>query len=171
MMMAILLLVLILVFSRRIYRRLSKWISLITFYDIGDKIVKVIDSLHTYRYKKKALLLGFFFSFLSQLMLITMNYLLARALHLNSISFGYFFIVVPVTFIFSLFPSINGIGVRDSGYLLLLRRQGLQPAQILSLSFLVIALPMLLSMVGGAFLLFYRNKGIEAPILNEENLS
>ncbi len=167
----LLLLILALLMSRRISRRISRWLSLITFYDIGDKIVKVIDSLHTYRYKQKALMLGFLFSLLSQVMLIVMNYLLARALHIHSVSFGYFFLVVPVTFIFSLFPSINGIGVRDSGYLLLLQRHGLQPAQILSLSFLVIALPMLISMIGGAFLLFYRNRGIEAPILNEENLS
>lgn len=161
---------LILFMSRRVYRKINGLISLITFYDIGDKLIKVMDSLHFYRRKKMALISAFGLSLAAQIMLIIMNYVLAQGLHLP-VSFGYFFIVVPVTFIFSLFPSINGIGVRDSGYLLLLERQGLQPAQILSLSFLVVALPMLLSMIGGAFLLFYRQRGIEAPPITQEDIS
>ncbi len=166
----ILIVFMLFVMSRRLYRRLNKLISLITFYDIGDKISKVFDTLHYYRDKKMILISAYFFSLFAQFMLIVMNYILARGLGLDSVAFGYFFLLVPVTFLFSLFPSINGIGVRDSGYVLLLTMQGLLPAQILSLSFLVTVIPIVMSIVGGAFLLFYRHKGLKTPILTEEKI-
>ncbi len=159
------------IMSRRLYRRFSGLLSLITFYDIGDKVSKVFDTLHFYRNKKKVLLGAFFFSLLAQFMLIVMNYILAGSLDMRQVAFGYFVLVVPVTFIFSLMPSINGLGVRDSGYMLLLTRLNISPSYILSLSFLVAAIPMIISLVGGAFFLFYRQKGIETHILSEGEIS
>ena len=67
-------------------------------------------------------------------------------------------------------PSINGIGVRDTGYLILLNRLGLETSQILSLSLSVTFIPILISMIGGLVLIFYRQKGIEGPKLEEEKL-
>lgn len=158
------------VMSRRIYRRFSGLISMITFYDIGDKISKVFDTLHFYRNKKKILLSAYISSLGAQFMLIVMNFILATALQMHQVAFEYFFLVVPVTFVFSLLPSINGLGVRDTGYMLMLVRQGVEPAAVLSLSFLVTAIPLLMSLVGGAFFIFYRFRGVEAPILNEEKV-
>lgn len=160
---------LVFVMSRRLYRRFNSLISLITFYDIGDKIIRVFDTLHSYRDKKLILVSAYLVSLSSQFMLIVMNYILAQALGIQTVSFGYFFLVVPVTFIFSLLPSINGLGVRDTGYMLLLVRQGVAPAQVLSLSFMATAIPVIMSLVGGAFFLFYRHKGIKTPVLGEES--
>ncbi len=159
-----------LVMSRRLYRRFSKLISLVTFYDIGERLNKVFDTLHYYRDKKMILLGTYLFSLGAQFMLIVMNYILAGALHMHNVSFGYFFLVVPVTFVFSLLPSINGLGVRDSAYMLMLTRQGILPATVLSLSFLVTAVPLVMSLIGGAFFLFYRQRGVQTPILTEEEI-
>jgi uncharacterized protein (TIRG00374 family) len=158
------------VMSRRLYRRFNGLLSLFTFYDLGDKITKVFDTLHSYRDKKGILLGTYIFSLFAQFMLIIMNYILARALNLTEISFGYLCLVVPITFVIGLLPSINGLGVRDSGYILLLLRRGLQPAQILSLSFSVTIIPIIVSFIGGAFFLFYRHKGLKSPELNEGNV-
>ncbi|MEJ2051850.1 MAG: lysylphosphatidylglycerol synthase transmembrane domain-containing protein [Calditrichota bacterium] len=158
------------VMSKRLYRRFNGLLSLLTFYDLGDKITKVFDTLHYYRDKKGILLTTYIFSLFAQFMLIIMNYILARALNLNDISFGYLCLVVPITFVIGLLPSINGLGVRDSGYMLLLLRRGLQPAQILSLSFSVTIIPIIVSFVGGAFFLFYRQKGLRTPELKEGNV-
>lgn len=158
------------IMSRRIYRKFSKLLSLITFYQIGDKIVKVMDTLHYYRDKKVVLFGTYLYSLAAQFILIVMNYILARALGLNEISFGYLILVVPVTFVIGLLPSINGIGVRDTGYILLLGRIGLEPSQILSLSFSVTIIPILISLIGGVYFLIYRQKGIEAPLLDEERI-
>ena len=157
------------VMSRRLYRRFNGILSLFTFYDLGDKITKVFDTLHYYRDKKGILLGTYIFSLLAQFMLIVMNYVLARALNLTEISFGYLCLVVPITFVIGLLPSINGLGVRDSGYMLLLLRRGLHPAQILSLSFSVTIIPIIVSFIGGAFFLFYRHKGLKTPELEEGN--
>ncbi len=135
---------------------------------MGDKIIKVFDTLHFYRNKKRILLGIYFYSLLAQFTLIVMNFILARALGLNQISFGYLILVVPITFVIGLLPSINGIGVRDTGYVLLLTRIGLQPAEILSLSFTVTIIPIILSIAGGLSFLFYRQKGMKLSPLDEE---
>ena len=159
------------VMSRRLYGLFSRLMSLITFYDVGNKILKVFDTLHFYRDKKRVLLGAYLSSILAQFTVVIMNYVLAVALNITQVSFGYLVLVVPVTFIFSLLPSINGIGVRDTGYMIFLVRQGVEPATVLSLSFLATIIPMLISMVGGAFFLFYRLRGLRAPVLNEEGMS
>ncbi len=159
------------VMSRRIYRRFNGIISLITFYDLGDKIVKVLDTLHYYRDKKLVLLGTYIYSLAAQFVLIIMNYILAMALGLHQVTFSYLVLVVPITFVIGLLPSINGIGVRDTGYLLLLSRQGLDPAQVLSLSFSVTILPIAISLLGGIYFLVFRHKGIKAPDLKEERIT
>jgi uncharacterized protein (TIRG00374 family) len=158
------------IMSRRIYKRFNGLISLITFYDIGDRIIKILDTLHFYRDKKIVLLKAYLYSLLSQFLLILMNYFLARALGLNSITLEYLILVVPVTFVIGLLPSINGIGVRDTGYLILLSRLNLETSQILSLSLSVTFIPILISLSGGLFLMLYRKKGLESPKFKEEKI-
>lgn len=155
------------IMSRRLYRRLNGFISLITFYDIGDKILKVFDTLHYYRDKKIVLIQAYLSSILAQIMLILMNFFLAQGLGLSIIKLGYLFLVVPITFVIGLLPSINGIGVRDTGYLILLARLGLEPSQILSLSFSVTIIPVIISVIGGIIFIVYRNKGIQIPKFSE----
>ncbi len=155
------------ILSRRLYRGVEKILSFFTFYGIGEKITKVLDTLHFFRNKKGILLGAFGASLLAQFMLITMNFLLARSLGLDQISFGYFFLLVPVTFVLSLLPSINGLGVRDVGYVFLLTRNGLTATQALSLSILVTLLPLVISVAGGVSLLTYRRKNT-FPIMSED---
>ncbi len=170
MVLFLIILFMISIMSRRIYSRFSKIVSHITFYDIGDKIVKVMDTLHYYRDKKAVLFGTYLYSLAAQFILIVMNYVLARALGLYEISFGYLILVVPITFVIGLLPSINGIGVRDTGYILLLTRLGLEPSQILSLSLSVTIIPIICSLIGGVYFLIYRQKGIEAPLIEEEQI-
>ncbi|GAB4331981.1 MAG: lysylphosphatidylglycerol synthase transmembrane domain-containing protein [Calditrichia bacterium] len=158
------------VMSRRLYNRLKGWISRISLYHIGERIIRVLDTLHFYRDKKTVLIQTFFLSLASQITLVMMNFILARAIGINEVPLGYFFLVVPVTFVFSLMPSINGIGVRETGYVLLLNKYAVLHHLALSLSFLVTILPLLISIVGGILFMFYRAKGLEMPDLSEERL-
>jgi glucose uptake protein GlcU len=68
------------------------------------------------------------------------------------------FIVVPITFLLSMLPSINGIGFRDGGYVVFLARIGISKAAALSLSFLTLLIPMIISISGG--ILFMLQKKI-----------
>lgn len=130
----------------------------IKIFAIGERINRVLRSIHSYRENKKIILFAFLISLVSQFSLIMMNYTLARALHLEEITLGFLFIVIPITFILGLFPSINGLGVRDSGYVFFLTRVGLTPAGALSLSVLNTLVPLLVSLYGGLLLLSYRHK-------------
>lgn len=54
--------------------------------------------------------------------------------------------------------SLNGLGLREGGFVYLLGLQGVPQAQALSLPLLVFGLTLLLSLVGGVFLLFERGR-------------
>lgn len=144
-------------FTSRILRKIA-------VFNIGNRIQEVLSTIHSYRENKKIILFAYLISLCSQITLILMNYILAQALDLKSVTLGFLFIVVPVTFILGLFPSINGLGVRDSGYVFLLTRVGLSPAEALSLSFLNTLVPVLMSLYGGLLLIFYRHKKEMEPL-------
>ena len=136
----------------------SKVLRRITIFNIGERVQNVLSTVHSYRENKKIILFAYLISLCSQITLILMNFVLARALDLQNVTVGFLFIVVPVTFILGLFPSVNGLGVRDSGYVFLLTKVGLSPAEALSLSFLNTLVPILMSLYGGLLLIFYRRK-------------
>jgi hypothetical protein len=159
------------IMSRRIYRRFNGLLNLITFYDIGERLVKVLDTLHFYRDKKLVLITAYLYSLLSQFLIIVMNYILVLTLGLKNVTFGYLVLVVPVTFVIGLLPSINGIGVRDTGYLLLLSRQGLETSQVLSLSISVTIIPIFISLFGGIYFLLNQQKGVFSQTLKKEKIS
>ncbi|MCB0311760.1 MAG: flippase-like domain-containing protein, partial [Calditrichaeota bacterium] len=120
------------------------------------KINKLNTAIHAYRHEPSAVLLGYLLSLAAQLLLVVMNYCLAISLNIEQITFSYLLLVIPVSFVISLAPSINGLGVRDFGYKSLLTQIGVSSAQALSLSFLNTLVPMALSTIGGVLLLFYR---------------
>jgi glucose uptake protein GlcU len=55
-------------------------------------------------------------------------------------------------------PSINGLGVREGGFVILLGKIGVSEAAAVSLSFLSILIPMIISIAGG--ILFMMQKKI-----------
>ncbi len=134
-------------------------IGRITFWGLGEKINAVLISLAGYRRMKEGVLTAYAVSLLSQFSLILMNFVLARSLGLEKVTIGFLILVIPVTFVISLVPSINGLGVRDLGYVVLLTQIGVSETEALSLSFLNTLVPMLVSMLGGILFLVYRNKG------------
>lgn len=156
---ALLLLVLILVYllNPSLYNFTTRLLSRVKLLEIGEKSNRVLSAIHTLRESKKAIFKAYLLSLLCQVMLIVMNYVLALALGLHRVSLGYLFLVVPVTFVMGMIPSINGLGVRDYGYIELLSRAGLTSAEALSLSFLNTLVPLLMSLLGGILMVFYRN--------------
>jgi uncharacterized membrane protein YbhN (UPF0104 family) len=94
-----------------------------------------------------------------------MNYVLAHALKIE-ISITYLFLVVMVTFIITILPSINGIGIREFGFISLLSRAGVSNAIALSLSFLNLIIPMILSLSGAVLFVLQKHKSGE--VTNED---
>ncbi len=142
----------------RLFNFTSSILLRITIFNLGDKLHQVLSTIHAFRNSKQTIFFGYLISVTCQLLLILMNYVLALSLGLHEVTISYLFLVIPVTFVMGLFPSINGLGVRDTGYVLLLPRLGVSPAEALSLSFLNTLIPMLVSTVGGLLMIFYRHK-------------
>jgi uncharacterized membrane protein YbhN (UPF0104 family) len=137
-----------------------KWLfflfSKITIFKIGERINKLIETIHELRTKRRIFGYVFIFSLLSQVSIVTMNYFLSKALSIQ-LDLSYLFLVVTITFVLTMLPSINGLGIRDLGYVTLLGQVGVTNAEAISLSFLNLIVPMLIS-IWGAFLFVLQRK-------------
>ncbi|RMF58070.1 MAG: UPF0104 family protein [Calditrichaeota bacterium] len=164
--LAFVLFVLVNLLNEKLFRITSSILQRVTWFGIGEKIQQVLAVIHGFRNQKITILYGYLISIGCQLLLIMMNYVLALSLGLHEVTISYLFLVIPVTFVMGLFPSINGLGVRDTGYVLLIPRLGVTTAEALSLSFLNTLVPMAVSTIGGLLLIFYRHKEQVEPLKN-----
>ena len=96
-------------------------------------------------------------SVLAQSTIVFMNYALAKAMSMD-VSLWYLFMVVPATFVLTMLPSINGIGIREFGFVQLLGEAGVPSAAALSLSFMNLIIPMLISLGGAALFIIQKRK-------------
>ncbi len=132
------------------FKILLRLFSYFTVFNIGEKINKLFEAIHYFKKRRRILLFVFLYSLGSQVAIIFMNYSLALAFNV-ALDIRYLFMVIPVTFVLTMLPSINGVGLRDLGFVSLLGRVGVSSPAALSLSFMNLLIPMILS-VGGAVL-------------------
>ncbi|RMG63318.1 MAG: UPF0104 family protein [Calditrichaeota bacterium] len=149
--------VMLLLLHPRLFALQSRLTARLTLFDLGLHLQHVMDRIHQFRTHKGVIAGTFLLSLSAHLLIALMNLVLARALHLDQVQLRILILLIPVTFVLGLLPSINGLGVRDSGYVFLLVRMGLDPAEALALSFLNTLVPMLVSFLGGIAMLFYRH--------------
>ena len=102
-------------------------------------------------------------SLFGQILIIIKVYCLALALGIQ-VNPIVIFLVVPIASILSMMPSINGIGFRDGGYVILLAKVGVSKAAALSLSFLALFIPVLISISGGVLFL------LQKKVIREEEV-
>jgi uncharacterized membrane protein YbhN (UPF0104 family) len=119
--------------------------------------MKFLNAIRFYQNARSIFIKILLISVLGQVLIIHMTFFLSRAIGLH-VPLSYMFLIVPVTFLVTMLPSINGVGFREGGYVLLLGEIGVGKAEAISLSFLSILIPMLISVGGG--ILFILNKQI-----------
>lgn len=141
----------------RPFKLLLRLFDKFTIFKIGEKFNKLFEAIHVFRHRRRVLLYVFFFSLLSQISIVLMNYSVVRAFSLH-INLSFLFMVIPVTFVLTMLPSINGVGVRDLGFVSLLSRVGISNAEALSLSFMNLLLPMIISMWGAVLFMIQKRK-------------
>jgi len=145
----------ILIIQNRPFRFILKLFDKLTFFNIGEKFNKLFEAIHYFSARRRILGYVFLYSLTSQIAIVLMNYALVKALGLN-VNLSYLFMVVPVTFVLTMLPSINGVGIRDLGYVSLLAKIGVSDAAALSLSFLNLLLPMILSAWGAVLFIIQK---------------
>src|SRR5919199_5891892 len=106
----------------------------------------------------EAMAIGFLFN----LLLIAINYLVARALGQN-LALGYFFLFVPIISTLLLLPiSLNGLGVREGAYVLLFASAGVSSATAASMSLAFWAITVSAGLIGGVL---YAAQGARGVLL------
>lgn len=125
-------------------------------FKITEKLKKVYDAIGCYKNQRQILLYSFISSITAQVIAIVAVWISAFSLSINEIPFGMFFIVVPLVAIASMFPSLNGLGVRESAYVFFLKDYT-TPQKALAISILWLGVLLVMSIIGG-FLYLFRHK-------------
>ena len=136
------------IFQDRFFHKFSQLVQNIKLFRLGERILKFIEALRYYKNSKLIYIKILALSLAAQSLIIFMTYYMAMALGIV-VTLNYLFFVVPVTFLLTMLPSINGMGVREGGFVLLLGKIGVSKAAAVSLSFLSILIPMAVSVIGG----------------------
>jgi len=114
-------------------------------------VAKIKDGygyLNAYSDHKIVLLWSFFLSIIGQMLSVIAVHFFARSLGITTLGMGIFFIVVPLAWIMTLIPSLNGLGVREGAFIFLLK--GYMPAdKAFAISILVLAAITVLGIIGG----------------------
>ena len=149
------------IISERIFSLIKTVLNKITVLKIGEKLIKLFEAIHVFRNRKDVLIKIVVLSFLSQTVVVFLNYSLTLALELP-VNLSYLFVVIPVTFLLTMLPSINGIGIREGGYIFLLGKVGISGAGAISLSFLNLLCFIALSLIGAILFIFEkRNENLK----------
>jgi glycosyltransferase 2 family protein len=122
-----------------------------------EKIKNGYDFLNIYSRHKVVLFWSFLLSTLTQVLSIVATYIFARAIGANDIGIGIFFIVVPIVWIMTLIPSVNGLGIREGAFVYFFSSY-MASEKALALSILILLSLLMYSIIGGLIYIF--QKGI-----------
>ncbi len=120
------------------------------------KIKNGYSFLNIYSKHKIVLLWSFVLSTSAQVLSVIAVYILARAIGIDNVGIGIFFIYVPLIWIMTLIPSINGLGIREGAFVYFLRPY-MAAENAFALSVLVLAALFLHSMIGGVLYIFKKD--------------
>ncbi|NOX89516.1 MAG: flippase-like domain-containing protein [Calditrichaeota bacterium] len=132
----------------RTFRLILRLFDKFTIFEIGQKFNKLFEAIHYFQSRRRIFIFVFLLSLASQSSIVLMNFFLIKAFEIP-VSLGYLFMVVPVTFVMTMLPSINGLGIRDLGFVSLLGQIGVTTAEALTLSFMNVIIPTIISIAGG----------------------
>jgi uncharacterized protein (TIRG00374 family) len=155
-----------LLLNRRVAEFVGRRLQAFTFLTASKQagqLQRLYESLHAYPAQAIWKALGI--SFVFNVSLIAVNYLIALALGVD-ISIWYFLLFVPLTSIIMMIPiSLNGLGIREVGYVTLFAQAGVADSVAFSMSLLIYALSVLAGLVGGAV---YILRGAREYLVEEE---
>jgi hypothetical protein len=121
-----------------------------------NKLKRGYSHLNLYIKHRTTLLWSFALSLSAQIISIVATYCFARAVGVDYVNIGIFFIIVPVVWIMTLTPSLNGLGIREGGFLYLLRSY-MPPEKAVAVSILVLASLLGFGIIGGIIYTMKKN--------------
>ena len=112
--------------------------------------------LNKYSHHKVVLSWSFFLSIVAQVLSAIAVYCFALSLGIDTLGIGIFFIVVPLAWIMTLIPSVNGLGVREGAFIYFLRGY-INTESAFAISILVLATITILGIMGGIIYTLKKN--------------
>lgn len=139
----------LLLFWNRFTRRAGRLFDLPLLARIKARVRLVHEAIVAYRHQRAAFVAAFGVGLLLQLNVVVHHYFLAQALDLG-VTFGTFLFLVPLVSVLLLVPaSINGIGVRENAFVVLLARVGVSRESAVAFCALLFAAMLLFGVAGG----------------------
>jgi glycosyltransferase 2 family protein len=146
------------IFVPRSHRLLTDILHRFNQSKIAAKVDMISSAFQIMARHKGVLLWSLFISFLNQLLVVAVTWIMALGLQLK-ISFFHFLIFVPVVTLISMIPiSISGLGLRESSFEILLRSVGAPPASGIALGLISSLFLFLTSLPGGIVYIFFKNR-------------
>lgn len=146
------------IFAPYFHRRLTDLLRRLHLQKIATK-VDMISNAFQIMGKHRVLLLGsLLISFVNQLLVIAVTWIMALGLRLY-IAPLWFLVFVPVITLISMIPiSLNGMGLREYAFMSLFGATGVAPASCIALGLLSSIVIVLSSLPGGIVYIFFRNR-------------
>jgi glycosyltransferase 2 family protein len=147
--------VLVALFHRGFGRMTVRLFRRVGLQRLGEKAERGYAALYTLQQHRKTIFLAFLISVVFQAVGVVCTYLVGLSLGLN-VSVGYYFISIPIIWLLTMLPiSINGIGVREGGFVLFFTAVGVSTPDALLLSFLTFAQLLIIGLLGGVVYAIY----------------
>ena len=145
-------------FSPPLHRLMGDTLLRLGLPRIARKINVISDAFQTIGKHPGKLLWALLISFVNQLLVISVTWILAIGLRLQ-IPLTYFMIFVPVITLISMIPiSLNGMGLREYSFMSLFGAIGVSPASCIALGLISSFLLILSSVPGGIVYIFFKSK-------------
>lgn len=135
------------IFSRRASRPFRFLLKRFEKYRLMGKLRKIYEDLHVFRSHKRVIAMVCLLSFMWQLVTITAIYLFIRGIG-GEIALIYLFLLMPIVHLMSMIPSLNGLGVREMGFLYFFQ-DSIGPERATAVAILYLSVLILLGLVGG----------------------
>jgi uncharacterized protein (TIRG00374 family) len=146
------------IFAPRLHRLLTQGLRRLGLSKIAKKINTVSSAFQIMGRHPGALLWSLIVSFINQLLVISVTYVLALGLRIH-VPFPYFLVFVPVITLISMIPiSLNGMGLREYSFMSLFAAIGVPPASCIALGVLSSVIVILSSLPGGIVYMLFKNK-------------
>jgi len=139
-----------------------KWIKekllSIKFLNLGESIKKFYRAFKIYKNQKKTIIIGVSYSILIQVVVIIINYFIAKGLSIPVPLFG-LLAYIPIITVISLIPiTINGLGLREAAYVYFFSYFNITEAGAMSLSLVFFFTSVIASCAGGIVFIFLKKE-------------
>jgi len=156
-------------FAPYFHRLLTGLLRRLRLAKIAAKIDTISSAFQIMGRQPGVLLGALSISFVNQLLVILVTWILAMGLHLH-LSFPYFLVFVPVITLISMIPiSLNGMGLREYSFMSLFGSTGVPPESCIALGLASSLVVILSSIPGGIVYLFFRNRADMRQLSEMEN--